>query len=150
MNLDVFSYSVCVCARARLVPQLSLTLCDPFDCSSPGSSAHGIFQAGTLEWITIFLLQGIFPAPGMKPSLPLLYFWHCRRILYPWAIKEALSYANLWLIFFDTPTHDFASLASIELFLCKIFIYLNANFLLVTISIFYCCLTNHRKSSSLN
>ena len=26
------------------------TLCDPMDCSLPGSSAHGIFQARTLEW----------------------------------------------------------------------------------------------------
>ena len=26
------------------------TLCDPTDCSPPGSSAHGIFQARVLEW----------------------------------------------------------------------------------------------------
>ena len=26
------------------------TLCDPMDCSPPGSSVHGIFQARTLEW----------------------------------------------------------------------------------------------------
>ena len=30
--------------------QLCLTLCDPMDCSLPGSSAHGIFQARVLEW----------------------------------------------------------------------------------------------------
>ena len=29
--------------------QLCLTLCDPMDCSLPGSSVHGIFQAKTLE-----------------------------------------------------------------------------------------------------
>ena len=29
------------------------TLCDPMDCSPPGSSAHGIFQARTLEWVAI-------------------------------------------------------------------------------------------------
>ena len=28
-----------------LVIQLYLTLCDPMDCSQPGSSVHGIFQA---------------------------------------------------------------------------------------------------------
>ena len=35
---------------------------DPVDCSPPGSSVHGIFQARILEWIAIchFLLQGIF------------------------------------------------------------------------------------------
>ena len=27
-----------------------LTLCDPMDCSLPGSSVHGIFQARVLEW----------------------------------------------------------------------------------------------------
>ena len=33
-----------------LVTQLCLTLCDPMDCSLPGSFAHGIFQARVLEW----------------------------------------------------------------------------------------------------
>ena len=27
------------------------TLCDPMDCSLPGSSVHGIFQARVLEWV---------------------------------------------------------------------------------------------------
>ena len=29
------------------------TLCDPMDCSPPGSSVHGILQAGILEWIAM-------------------------------------------------------------------------------------------------
>ena len=32
------------------VAQSSPTLRDPMDCSPPGSSIHGIFQAGVLEW----------------------------------------------------------------------------------------------------
>ena len=28
-------------------------LCDPMDCSPPGSSVHGIFQATILEWVDI-------------------------------------------------------------------------------------------------
>ena len=36
-----------------LVTQLCLTLCDPMDCSPPGSSVHGIFQARRLEWVAI-------------------------------------------------------------------------------------------------
>ena len=32
------------------VAQLCPTLCDPMDCSPPGSSIHGIFQARVLEW----------------------------------------------------------------------------------------------------
>ena len=30
--------------------QSCLTLCDPMDCSLPGSSVHGLFQARVLEW----------------------------------------------------------------------------------------------------
>ena len=33
-------------------------LCDSVDCSPPGSSAHGIFQARILEWIAIFFSRG--------------------------------------------------------------------------------------------
>ena len=32
------------------VAQSCPTLCDPMDCSLPGSSTHGIFQARVLEW----------------------------------------------------------------------------------------------------
>ena len=32
------------------VTQSCLTLCDPMDCSLPGSSVHGIFQVRVLEW----------------------------------------------------------------------------------------------------
>ena len=35
------------------VTQLCLILCDPMDCSLPGSSIHGILQARTLEWVAI-------------------------------------------------------------------------------------------------
>ena len=35
---------------ASEVVQLFLTLSDPTDCSLPGSSVHGIFQARVLEW----------------------------------------------------------------------------------------------------
>ena len=42
----------------NLVTQLCLTLCDPMDCSLPGSSVHGIFQARILEWIAISFSRG--------------------------------------------------------------------------------------------
>ena len=35
------------------VTQSCPTLCDPMDCSLPGSSIHGIFQARVLEWVAI-------------------------------------------------------------------------------------------------
>ena len=34
------------------------TLCDPMDCSLPGSSVHGIFQAIVLEWVAISFSRG--------------------------------------------------------------------------------------------
>ena len=35
----------------KCVTQLCLPLCDPIDCSLPGSSVHGILQAIILEWV---------------------------------------------------------------------------------------------------
>ena len=42
-----------------LVPLLCPTVCDPMDCSSPGSSVHGILQARTLGVGCHFFLQCI-------------------------------------------------------------------------------------------
>ena len=40
------------------VAQLCPTLCDPMDCSLPGSSVHGILQARILEWVAISFSRG--------------------------------------------------------------------------------------------
>ena len=40
------------------VAQSCPTLCDPMDCSPPGSSVHGIFQARVLEWVAIAFSRG--------------------------------------------------------------------------------------------
>ena len=49
---------VCVCSHLALPAcKCSLShvrLCDPMDCSPPGSSVHGIFQARILEWVAIY------------------------------------------------------------------------------------------------
>ena len=44
--------------HACLVTQSCPTLCDPLDCSLPGSSVHGILQAIILEWIVISFSRG--------------------------------------------------------------------------------------------
>ena len=54
-----------------LVAQLCLTLCDPMDCSLPGSSVHGILQARILEWVAICFTMGS-SNPGIKPGSPIL------------------------------------------------------------------------------
>ena len=43
-----------------LVAQSCQTLCDPVDCSPPGSSVSGILQARILEWITMPSSRGSF------------------------------------------------------------------------------------------
>ena len=43
-----------------LVVQSCLTLCDPMNCSPPGSSVHEILLARTLEWVAISFSRGSF------------------------------------------------------------------------------------------
>ena len=52
-----------------LVIQLCPTLCNSMDCSSPGSSDHGILQARILEWVSI-PFSGDLPDPGIEPRSP--------------------------------------------------------------------------------
>ena len=47
----------CFCCFC-LVTQSCLTLCNPMDCSPPGSSVHGILQARILEWVAIPFSRG--------------------------------------------------------------------------------------------
>ena len=44
-----------------LVAQSFPTVCDPMDCSPPGSSVHGILQAGILEWVAVPSSRGSSP-----------------------------------------------------------------------------------------
>ena len=60
------------------VAQSCPTLSDPMDCSPPGSSVHGIFQARILEWVAIAISIAIFKCK----SLPRCIVWwfiapHC-------------------------------------------------------------------------
>ena len=59
------------------VTQSCSTLCDPMDCSPPGSSVHGIFQARELEWGAISFSRGSSRPRDGTPGLP-----HYRQMLY--------------------------------------------------------------------
>ena len=66
-----------------------LTLCNPMDCSLPGSSVHGDSPDKKTEVSCHALLQGIFPTQGSNLGFP-----HCRRIVYhlshqgsPWILE---------------------------------------------------------------
>ena len=60
--------------------QLCLTLCDPMDCSQPGSSVHGIFPGKNTAVGCRVLLQGIFPTPGQNPGLLRLLHWQASSL----------------------------------------------------------------------
>ena len=54
----------CVCSL------VCLTLCDPMDCSPPGSSVHGTLQERILKWVTVSSSRG---SSDPVDSLPLNY-----------------------------------------------------------------------------
>ena len=71
------------------VAQSCPTLCDPMDCSLPGSSVHGIFQARVLEWVAIsFSRESSQPRDWTRVS-------HIagRRFIV-WATREDLLYKS--------------------------------------------------------
>ena len=49
-NINNLRYADAAAAASAKSLQLCPTLSDPMDCSPPGSSVHGIFQARVLEW----------------------------------------------------------------------------------------------------
>ena len=67
-----------------LVSQSCPTLCNPMNCSPPGSSVHGILQARILEWVdSLSLLQGIFLMQRWNLGLP-------TRLLCPWILQARI------------------------------------------------------------
>ena len=63
---------VCVCAKSR---QSCPTLCNPMDCSPPGSSVHEDFPGKKTGVGCHALLQGIFPIQGLISCLLCLLHW---------------------------------------------------------------------------
>ena len=64
INLSLFAY-VCVCAKSL---QSCPILCDPMDCSLPGSTNRGVLQTRVLEWSSC-PPSGDLPNPGIEPHL---------------------------------------------------------------------------------
>ena len=85
-----------------LVPQSRLSLCDPMDCSPPGSSVHGDSPGKNTGVGSHALLQGIFPTQGLNPGL-----LHCWQVHYylshqgsPWILEWvacSFSRGSSWL-----------------------------------------------------
>ena len=74
------------------VVQSCPTVCDAMDCSLPGSSVHGIFQAIVLEWIAIsFSSKSSWPRDGTQVSCTV------DRHFTIWATREVQSFDELYL-----------------------------------------------------
>ena len=58
---------MCVCVKSL---RSCLTLCDPMDCSPPGSSVYRILQARILEWVAM-PSSGDVLDPRIEPTSPL-------------------------------------------------------------------------------
>ena len=82
-------YDLCLLAKSL---QLYPTLCNPVDCSPPGSSVHGILQARILEWVAMPSSRDL-PDPRteltslVSPALPGTFFtsstiWEAHTALY--------------------------------------------------------------------
>ena len=69
-----------------LVTQSYQTLCDPMDCSLPGSSVHWILQARILESVAIPFSRESSWTQGSNLGLP-----HCSQILYYLSHQEVLN-----------------------------------------------------------
>ena len=75
--------------------QLCLTLCNPMDCSSPGSSVRGIFQARITGAGCHFLLQNIFLTQGSNAHLLCLLHWQVDSLpLHYLEIRKQLHQIN--------------------------------------------------------
>ena len=79
-------------------------LCDPRDCSPPGSSIHGIFQARVLEWVPSpwqrvalsWTLSGILVTLEFTLSLVITYLCYCA-----WQVPKNLLEPGIWMQFWQ-------------------------------------------------
>ena len=85
----LYMHALCVCSVDKCIQ-----LCNPMDCSPPGSSVHEILQARILEWVAI--------SPSRGPSRPrdptCVSFVSYRQVLYCRGAGEAFTYMCI-------PTH---------------------------------------------
>ena len=69
------------------VTQSHPTLCDPMDCSLPGSAVHGIFQARVLEWVAIAFSNLIF-TPRLFLFLLFIYLILIKLFILYWTMAN--------------------------------------------------------------
>ena len=68
-------FQLCVNTNKHMCAQSFPTLCDSVDCSLPGSSVHGVFQARIMKWVAISSSRGSSPTQGLNLHLLHLLYW---------------------------------------------------------------------------
>ena len=117
-HVDMLCISeLCTC---MLVTQSCLPLYNPMDCSSPGSSVHGILQARILEWVVVPFSRG-----SSSPRNRTQVFRIAGRFFTIWAIREALLLKPLEK---DIKAKEIQTVLSSTVFICRfVFIFLKHN-----------------------
>ena len=105
-NTGVGCHFLLQCMRVKSeseVAQSCPTLSDPMDCSLPGSSIQGIFQARVLEWVAIrgsFIQNTECLVLFLPSSVPLMALWKFPfNPLYNWMLSDCLCSAGF--LFFN-------------------------------------------------
>ena len=107
--LQIPFQTICCGGGCCLVTELCLTLCNPMDCSPPGSSVHWVSQARILEWVAISFSRGSSQSKSWTHVSST-----GRQVLYHWAIREAhynkasiaiKRVTHIFFFFFGFPVH---------------------------------------------
>ena len=110
------------------VAQSCPTLSDPVDCSLPGSSIHGIFQARVLEWGAIaFSLHNVSMCQSQSPNLshlPLVYGTKVQVPFPAWYLYVCSLHLCLYFCFASKVIYTIFSRFHIYLLICSIFLFL--------------------------
>ena len=90
VSQNIHQVVISLVAALCLAHQACLTLCDPVDCSPPGSSVHGILQARILEWVAM-------PSSGRSswPSNWTMVSFIAGGFFTSWATREA-HFSGYW------------------------------------------------------
>ena len=75
----------------KVLAQSCLTVCDPMDCSPPGSSVHGIIQAKLPAWVATS-----FSRWSSQPRDQTWVSWIAGSFFTVWATREALQSTQIY------------------------------------------------------
>ena len=104
-NIGVGCHFLLPCLKVKSeseVTQSCPTLRDPMDCSPPGSSVHGIFQARVLEWGAIAFSEwwdwynAILPLSGMYVTTASLDMPYMSRVKHPCIVQVVSVSEAVW------------------------------------------------------